>query len=341
MNKAFTLIAAVFLVCVTALTEDAVAQDIHFSQMHATPMHLNPSYAGVFNGDVRVIAIYKNQWQNVTAKFNTFGVSCDFKAASFNNRDFLGVSVAGYMDKAGDLRFTNYTANVGVAYTKSLSRWKNHGISLGIYGGVIDYGFDVTKAHAFDYEPSFNGIKPNKLTYDVGLGLSGFFQIGRFSSVYGGFGLYHLNMPNISMSGSDEKLYMRYNVSVGAELANKSRHAFLPSVLFSRQGRQMETSTGTFYRFEVNKFWKGQSNYLYIGAWARWYVAPQAYSGIDAIIFALRYDYQNWKFAFSYDVNVSKLATASHGNGGPEVSIIYTHQRQKKHGNKVLFCPHF
>lgn len=318
-----------------------IAQDIHFSHIHSTPLHLNPSFAGVFNGDVRIIANYRNQWQNVTAKFNTFGVSADFKVVTMKNRDFLGIGVGAYMDVAGDLKFTNYTANVSLSYTKSLSRWKNHGISFGLYGGILNYSYDFTKARGFDTEPVFTYQKPNVLNYDVGAGLSGFGQIGKYSEIYAGFAIHHINRPNVSTYGAKEKLNMKYTALIGAEIANKTRHAALPTVMFSLQGKQQEITTGLFYRFEVNKFFKNMSNYLYVGAWARWHVVPKAYSGIDAVIFSARYDYQQWKFTFSYDLNVSTLNIASRGNGGPEISIMYIHQSNKKRGNKTLFCPRF
>ena len=318
-----------------------ISQDIHFSHFHASPLHQNPSFAGVMNGKVRIIANYRNQWQNITAKYNTFGLSADFKVVSLKNRDFFAIGVAGYMDKAGDLNFTNYTANLSLAYTKSLSSHKNHAISFGIYGGILQYGFDITKANGFDSEPIGAGIPTNKFNYDIGAGIGGFFQVGQYSSIYGGFAAHHLNRPNMAIFTAQDKLPMKFTSTLGAIIANRGRHAFMPNAMFVLQGTQQETTTGAFYRFEVNQDWRSSNSYFYIGGWARWHVVPKAYSGIDAAIVSARYDVKGFQFTFSYDINVSKLAVASKGNGGPEVSIAYIYNKDGGRGSRVLFCPKF
>ena len=37
-------------------------QDIHFSQYYNTPAFVNPANVGAFNGDLRGIVNYRNQW---------------------------------------------------------------------------------------------------------------------------------------------------------------------------------------------------------------------------------------------------------------------------------------
>jgi hypothetical protein len=134
---------------------------------------------------------------------------------------------------------------------------------------------------------------------------------------------------------------MKMVFNIGGIYASKSRNALLPSVMYTQQGKQQEVLMGTFYRLEVNNNWKEQGTYFYLGAWIRWFSVPKSFSGMDAFIASLRYDVKDWKFTFSYDVNLSRLSSASRGRGGPELSIIYSHQSKAKHGNKVLYCPRF
>jgi hypothetical protein len=49
------------------------AQDISFSQFYDQPLLRNPALAGIFTGDVRFTASYRNQWQSVTIPYRTFG----------------------------------------------------------------------------------------------------------------------------------------------------------------------------------------------------------------------------------------------------------------------------
>ncbi len=39
-------------------------QDINFSQFYELPLLRNPALAGIFNGNVRFTAAYRNQWES-------------------------------------------------------------------------------------------------------------------------------------------------------------------------------------------------------------------------------------------------------------------------------------
>ena len=53
------------------------AQDIHFSQLYETPLYLSPANTGFFNGYVRAIANYRNQWASMNNAFQTMAFSLD------------------------------------------------------------------------------------------------------------------------------------------------------------------------------------------------------------------------------------------------------------------------
>ena len=65
----------------------AIAQDIGFSQFYDQPLLRNPALAGIFTGDIRLTASYRNQWQSVTEPYRTFGLSSEIKlpVQLFNN----------------------------------------------------------------------------------------------------------------------------------------------------------------------------------------------------------------------------------------------------------------
>src|SRR5256885_816513 len=52
------------------------AQDIHFSQFFEAPLLRNPSLAGLFEGDFRTQAVYRDQWNSITPN--------SYRSASFN-----------------------------------------------------------------------------------------------------------------------------------------------------------------------------------------------------------------------------------------------------------------
>ena len=44
----------------------------------------------------------------------------------------------------------------------------------------------------------------------------------------------------------------------------------------------------------------------------------------DAVIPTFGINYLSWQFGLSYDINISQFKTATNGNGGPEIALIYT-----------------
>ena len=65
------------------------AQDVHFSQFFETPLWRNPSLAGIYNGDTRVQAVYRNQWNSVTDAYKTGSLNAEFKMHVGKNNDFV------------------------------------------------------------------------------------------------------------------------------------------------------------------------------------------------------------------------------------------------------------
>ena len=49
-------------VLLTVLCNGLYAQDPHFSQFFSSPLTLNPAFTGKFDGAVRFIGDYRNQW---------------------------------------------------------------------------------------------------------------------------------------------------------------------------------------------------------------------------------------------------------------------------------------
>jgi hypothetical protein len=62
-----------------------------------------------------------------------------------------------------------------------------------------------------------------------------------------------------------------------------------------------------------------------------------AYRVEDAIALIARTDLKGFQIHFSYDLNLSKLTSASKANGGPEVALIYTGCFNRKNNDR--YCP--
>src|SRR5215210_537351 len=83
------------------------AQDIHFSQFFEAPLLRNPSLAGIYTGDIRVQAVYRDQWRSVTNAYKTGSLNGEYKMPVGKGEDFLTLGLQILYDKAGTVAFTS------------------------------------------------------------------------------------------------------------------------------------------------------------------------------------------------------------------------------------------
>src|SRR3954464_20900 len=79
----------------------ANGQDIHFSQFFEAPLLRNPSLAGIYTGDIRVQAVYRDQWNSVTNAYKTASVNGEYKMPIGKMNDFITIGLQFLYDKAG------------------------------------------------------------------------------------------------------------------------------------------------------------------------------------------------------------------------------------------------
>ncbi|MBL0132027.1 MAG: type IX secretion system membrane protein PorP/SprF [Chitinophagaceae bacterium] len=121
------------------------SQDIHFSQFFETPLWRNPSLAGIFSGDVRVQAVYRDQWNSVTNAYKTGSFNSEYKMPVGKGDDFVTTGLQILYDKAGTIGWTSTHVLPVLNYHKSLSTDHNRYLSLGFMGGWVQRRFDPSK----------------------------------------------------------------------------------------------------------------------------------------------------------------------------------------------------
>jgi type IX secretion system PorP/SprF family membrane protein len=122
------------------------------------------------------------------------------------------------------------------------------------------------------------------------------------STVFGGVAIDHLTQPNQAFYGSDASaLPMKITAHAGAMIPledSKDGSYLSPNVLFQQQGNFQQINFGMY---------AGKAP-LVGGIWFR-YAEPTG----DALILLVGIQQGNFKFGYSYDVTVSKLANVSGG----------------------------
>src|SRR6476620_8832720 len=131
--------------CCLQLVENSYSQDIHFSQFFEAPLLRNPSLAGIFTGDIRVQAVYRDQWNSVTNAYRTGSLNAEYKMPIGRANDFITTGLQILYDRAGTVCWVSTHILPALNYHKSLSVDRNSYLSLGFMGGLVNRHFDRSK----------------------------------------------------------------------------------------------------------------------------------------------------------------------------------------------------
>jgi type IX secretion system PorP/SprF family membrane protein len=323
------------LIIAIAAAFGAKGQDLHFSQYAEMPSIINPALAGVVY-NTRIIANFRDQWSAVTAPYRTIGLAYEqtIKFKKLKN-DYFAVAANIFRDEAGDAKMRILNPNLGFAYHLKVNRQMK--ASMGIQSGFTYKTVDYSK---LTWDPQFDGYQydPTRPTgepetarsgvtaFDYGVGVNlNFVQAERFLTANNavkfdvGAAVYHFKLRNSSFIQSSESAQPRICTYFNGDFAvPNSINAFMPSILFMKQGGNTEVIAGALFKFIIGDPSTYTSNKkprsLAIGSYYRFR---------DAIIPTLLFQYNKYAFGLSYDINVSPLTPASNRKGGIEFMVRY------------------
>src|SRR6218665_3926645 len=124
------------------------AQDVHFTQYFTSPLTLNPAQTGLTQNDWRASANFRTQWYTVSDNPYISGtVAFDIPTlrGKLPEGDALGIGVLGLYDKSGTGGLQNTTVGLSVAYHKAFGVEKQHTLSLGVQGYLVQKSIQFDK----------------------------------------------------------------------------------------------------------------------------------------------------------------------------------------------------
>lgn len=299
------------------------AQDLHFSQFYEAPLVRNPALAGLFEGDVRAQLVYRSQWGAITTPYQTGSMNGEVKFGVGKGEDFMTTGLQVLWDKAGSVALHTTHLMPVVNYHKSMNADKNRYVSLGFMGGLVSRGLDRSKVTTDNQYDGFgyNGSLPdgehfasNYNYWDMAVGLSYNSAIGdnKDDNFFLGLAYHHFNKPVNSFYRQLQHL-PRWVASGGVRTTLGEESFITINADFNLQGPYKELIAGAMFSRKIGDF--EQPDYIvHVGGYLRWE---------DAIIPVIKLDYHPFSIAFSYDMNISSLRTASQGRGGFEISLGY------------------
>jgi type IX secretion system PorP/SprF family membrane protein len=316
------------------------SQDIHFSQFFETPLWRNPSLAGIFTGDVRVQAVYRDQWNSVTNAYKTGSLNAEYKMPIGKANDFVTVGLQALYDKAGTISWVSTHILPALNYHKSLSVDKTSYLSLGFMGGPVFRHFDRSKMTTNSmYDGLGDGETLTQTNYnyiDGAVGMSYNTQLNENpdNNIFLGIAYHHFTRPKNSFyQNASVIVEPKWVGSAGVKFSVTPASYVTLQADYSKQAKFNEIIAGALYGVKLGEDLDHPIYTIHGGAFLRWN---------DALIPVIRLDYAPMSVAFSYDANISKLKTSSHGRGGFELSISYIGflDRDNSTVNAVL-CPKF
>ena len=324
------------------------AQDIHWSQFNDNPLFQNPGNAGNFNGDVRFVGNYRDQWRRVTVPFSTINATVDAKLLKHKA---LSGGLILFHDAVGDGKFRTTEVQANISYLLKLSSDSVHTLRSGINLGMNHRQLVFNN---FYFDNQYDGIQFNpglptgeflnsdkKTNFSIGVGAVYRYHRDKRFNFSAGVGLFNLNKPNQGFYNDVIRRDIRVNIFGEGLFKVHFDWDILPTISLSVQGKKGEGAKGIgLYRENI------------IGARAKYTLVNRLgeyralYGGLfyrnrDAAYISVGMDYQSLFVGISYDINFSKLVPASNARGGIEFAVRYILNRFKPKKIIHRICPDY
>ncbi|MEI6410397.1 MAG: PorP/SprF family type IX secretion system membrane protein [Bacteroidota bacterium] len=334
------------------------SQDIHFTQYNMAPMSLNPANIGKFEGTARIGGIFRGQWASVLGagqQFRTPSVWVDAPVVrGFRKRDWVGVGLMIFTDKAGALGLTHSGLKFGGAYHLGLDKKANNLLSFGLHLGGEQRRLDPGERAQFGDGFKSNGdydqgqshdiaspkTKASYSDYDAGVIFTS--RLNKRMDFSIGYSMFHITKPKYSINPKQNKTSKPQPGKGDAKLPQRSvafgtfnlklddRFTVSPSFIFQTMSGADEIAIQAIagYLFDPEK-----DITLKFGA---------GYRLRDALEVHLGYKKKDLTVGIAYDINTSQLSNQTNFRGGFEIAANYIIKKYKKPNPKAkILCPRF
>ena len=331
------IVITISIIFLTLLSVRGISQDIHYSHANFSPLYTNPSFTGYFDGNMRAYLNYRNQYYSFlqSSSFQTATGSVDFNIpVGTMGRDFVGVGLYGFYDRAGSNRIGMSNITITGAYNKALAPKGKHAISVGAAMTYTQRFINlrgIQFGDQFDQElgilnPTTGEVLPDNTyaNFDVSLGAMYFTAFSNKANLYAGITVAHLARPQFSFYGfSNERIPTRYGVQIGSNIRTSEKMELTPLLYYDYQNKVSEAVLGAMMDYRIINFIGSETDIL-LGMYFRSLHTPTKVFTLESLIILLGIEYTKLRIAFSYDANFSALRSVTKSNSAFEVSLQYT-----------------
>ncbi len=294
--RKFIITSALTLVSSTGL----LAQDVSLMQFYANPGTLNPAAMGTALLDKRsagrAITQYRSHWTGKSGQFGYFNLGWD---QHFNAlRGGLGLHYTNQNFSSG---FFNIS-QASIAYAPQIISNEKIQVNLGGEFGINNRTVNLYRPlYGDQLDPAIFIFPHSSQTINTSVSYPNF-NAGLFlksKSFYGGFSVYNVIEPNISMyKNPDDVLLRRFNMHGGYTFTINSDLAIVPQIQIQKQGTNQDLTLGAQIL---------QEDFMY-GIWYRssrnYYRRPTAWGA------SAGWNIAGFRIIYSYDFTTASVRRA-------------------------------
>lgn len=317
-------------------TQQAAAQDLHYSQFYNSPLNLNAGLTGQMREDIRAGFIYRNQWQAISSPYKTMSFFADmnFKLKK-KPVDMVSFGLNFTDDELADGIFKNQYILVSGAAQKYLGYSRQHMVSAGIQAGMMFQNLNKNGLYFEDqYDNEFNPIRGTAenfsasrntyLTFNAGLAWD--FFLNERVMFTAGAGFHNLTRAkNSQIQGIGEtvksKQAVRSVFTAGMVYQITDKVSLQPAIMYARQATASDLNLGSNIGFHINGFKSRNRTTLLVGGFFR---------VNDAAIAKVGFRFRGLQTMLSYDAAVSNVKDVKNAPtiknkaaNAYEISLIY------------------
>lgn len=326
---------AILLACVLGRT---AAQDPHFTQFYAAPTYLSPAFAGT-GVQTRFALQTRDQWPSIPGAFMSYNLAIDHYLSELNS----GIGLLATHDRAGSGALRSSSIGVQYAYEIQLKRkvFLRPALQFSYVNQSVDYSrlvFGDQLARGNDLSTFENFAGRNAHYADISGGLLYFTP-----KVWLGLGLHHLNQPNASLLLKEAIVPMKLSIHGGRRFKMttpvivKNPVSIIAAFNYRMQGKYDQLDIGGYFERDP----------IFAGLWYRGIpllkAYEQGYQNNDAISVVIGTKVADWRFGYSYDITISRLAANS--GGAHEITMVYEladkRKRKSMAKRRVVPCAKF
>lgn len=318
-------------------------QDKHLSMWNENAAQFNPGAVGVMDENARLLTNFRMQWLPLNGsamRTNTFSFDTRITTSQVTE-SYLGIGINFSNDQTGDSKLTTNSFSVPIAYNIQIDRKSS--FSIGIAPGFYSQYFGGNQTWnnqwngtIFDQTLVSGEASLQKVSsFDLGSGMLFKHKFDATSHITAGFSVNHINPSSTSYSSINNGLFRQFNFHVsGTKFDSQRRFGISPQALVTLMGPNYNILVGTYFDHELFESSQRtnyvQRSFISYGFFMRWK---------DAFIISAAFKTNGFKFGVSYDVNLSKLSTATRSSGGVELFLKYSiiNDPNSKIGDKKLF----